>query len=100
MRQRSTTRSGGSYDAAEILAVWNKGHIIPGQDPTLFRKDACEAWMNWAAYGKTVDLGWEIDHIIPIAKAGSEKLENLQPLQWENNRRKSDHCPWSYSDAA
>ena len=34
--------------------------------------------------------GWEIDHIIPIAQGGGDELANLQPLQWENNRRKDE----------
>ena len=34
--------------------------------------------------------GWEIDHIIPLALGGNDDLSNLQPLQWENNRRKDE----------
>ena len=97
---KSSLTYGGQFQPAQVLAVWEKGNIIPGLDPHILREDVCGAWMSWAAYGKTVDLGWEIDHIIPVAKGGADKLENLQPLQWENNRRKSDHWPWSYSDAA
>jgi Restriction endonuclease len=34
--------------------------------------------------------GWEIDHIVPVAQGGGDELTNLQPLQWENNRRKDE----------
>lgn len=42
-------------------------------------------------YGATNSkLGWEIDHIKPVSAGGGDELENLQPLQWQNNRRKGD----------
>jgi len=52
-------------------------------------------------YGVTGQWGWEIDHIIPLAKGGSDALSNLQPLMWENNRQKSDNYPnWRCNIAA
>ncbi len=41
------------------------------------------------AYGNTNSkLGWEIDHLIPVEEGGTDDPDNLQPLQWENHRRK------------
>ena len=37
--------------------------------------------------------GWEVDHIKPVARGGTDSMENLQPLQWENNRKKGDNYP-------
>ena len=70
------------------LAVWNKGKIVPNNDASEWRKDACNAWIGWSHYGnRDSQYGWEIDHIDPD---GGDNLSNLRPLQWENNVAKSD----------
>lgn len=87
-RNPNTTTSGGRFDEATIDAVWQKGKPEPSYPS--FRKDVCNASMQRGKYGETVQYGWEIDHILPVSKGGKDNLENLQPLQWENNRRKGD----------
>jgi 5-methylcytosine-specific restriction endonuclease McrA len=79
------------YDHATLTAIWNKGQAVAGNDANVFRKDIYGSWMRWNQYGMTSQYGWEVDHIIPLAQRGSEALSNLQPLQWENNRRKGDN---------
>ena len=81
--------------------VWAKGAIIPGYSPALWRSDACGHTMKYAEHGNTNSVyGWEIDHIFPASKGGSDDLANLQPLYWENNRRKGDRYPWYCENAA
>lgn len=100
-RAPSTNRNGFGFDLATINAVWAKATIVHGYDAAIFRKDSCGAWIKREDYGKTTTNGWEIDHIQPVSLNGSDDLYNLQPLQWENNRHKSDSWPnWSCAVSA
>ena len=51
--------------------------------------------MLYGQYGQESQYGWEIDHIMPKSRGRSDNLSNLQPLHWQNNRRKGDTYPWS-----
>ena len=95
-RNRSTTGQGQSFSQDTINSVWNKGKIIPGFDPKSWRRDICGSNMKFTEYGNTsLQIGWEIDHIKPVSKGGTDELTNLQPLNWENNRRKGETDPWN-----
>ena len=84
-------------EAPEALKqlVWEKGEIIPHYPPTIWRWDKYGKVMKYNKHGNTESkFGWEIDHIYPGELGGSDDLYNLQPLQWENNRSKSDSLNW------
>ena len=90
-RSPNTTQSGRSFDDVTVEAVWNKAAKGPGY--VIFRSDAYGAVISRDEYGKTSQYGWEIDHIKPVAKGGTDDMANLQPLHWENNRQKGDDYP-------
>lgn len=87
-----------SYSEEKIHRVWNKGK--PSDKPSEWRKDICGVWIRRGDYGKETTYGWEIDHIVPVSRGGSDEIPNLQPLQWKNNRAKADgkqECPCTSS---
>lgn len=80
-----------SYTHRERSLVWSMATIVPGVDWNIRRKDACGAWIDWAAFGdRNSIVGWEIDHKIPLSKGGAHHINNVQSLHWQNNAIKGD----------
>lgn len=74
----------------KIDEIWDKGHIVRGRNPEVFRKDDEGNLIRKASYGTQGKYGWEIDHKNPVSRGGSDNLRNLRPLHWKENREKSD----------
>lgn len=61
----------------------------------MWRQDFAGAWIRRDAYGTHTQYGWEIDHLRPISKGGTNEIENLTVLHWRNNLRKKNN-KWEY----
>ena len=90
IRGHSTDTRGRPFSKAVIDLVWEKGHVIRGKDPAKYRKDDLGNIILRESYRNETDMGWDIDHIKPVIKGGSDKMKNLRPLQYSANEAKGD----------
>lgn len=85
-----------------IQKVWNNAKVVQNENPNVVRMDKCNAKILRKEYGnRNSEYGWEIDHIKPISKGGTDDISNLQALHWENNVAKATDdlvCKITYKD--
>jgi hypothetical protein len=94
-RQPGTTREGGEFPEETVKTVWMKSQRIPDFSHSEWATDVCGERIRFSYYGKAPSqYAWEIDHVVPVGQGGTDAIENLQPLQWENNRKKGNSHPW------
>lgn len=80
-----------SYFSQErINQVWDKGNVIRGKNPDLYRMDLFGNIMYKPSYGKYSPMGWNIDHSKPQSKGGTDHLNNLQPMNSRANSSKNN----------
>ena len=70
--------------------VWNLAKPIKGKNSDVYRQDPYGNQLNRQSYGSTGKYGWQIDHIIPQNRGGSNDITNLQALSSYINMQKGD----------
>ena len=70
--------------------AWAKASKARGKDPAKYRRDDLGNEIFYGSYGKDSEMGWQIDHIKPKSKGGSDNIRNLRALKTEANRLKGD----------
>ena len=84
VEEPATTAADEGYDRDLIERVWQTAQIIPGNDPAVWRKDECGAWIHRLAYrNRRTEFGWEIaDRGFTLRACG---IAALRPMQWQNH---------------
>jgi len=81
------------YTELIVQQVWEKGRATAVDDRTLWRRDACGAWIRLDHYGRAdSEFGWRIED---ISSGGPEALENLRPFNCANSYDRANgrtHC--------
>ena len=75
---------------AQQEKAWNNAKKIRGEDPAKYRQDPYGNAMYKPSQGKASGMGWDVEHIKPKSRGGSDVTRNLQALNSSVNRSKGD----------
>ncbi|MBT9141197.1 MAG: hypothetical protein DDT30_01786 [Dehalococcoidia bacterium] len=70
--------------------AWDNAKKIGGKDPEKYRQDPYGNSIYKASHGRSSEMGWQVDHIKPTSRGGSDATRNLQALNTKVNRAKSN----------
>lgn len=79
-----------TFNKDRLNQVWDKGQVIRGKNPDLYRRDIYGNVMFKTSYGKTSEMGWNVDHSKPQSLGGTDHLNNLQPMNSRANSAKGN----------
>jgi hypothetical protein len=67
----------------QIEQVWERGRVMPDADLSVWRQDACGAWMRRNHFGhENSEFGWKVEN---IAAGAPDSPENLRPFHCRNH---------------
>lgn len=85
----SNSRSSSSNyyrHVGNVDRVFETAKVHNNLNPNKYREDPSGKIINRDNYGTSKKGGWEIDHIKPQSKGGSDYINNLQALNTHDNR--------------
>lgn len=82
-----------NFSKERLDQIWDKGSVIRGKNPDLYRKDKFGNEMYKPSYGLNSEKGWNVDHSKPQALGGTDHLNNLQPMNSRANSAKRKNYP-------
>lgn len=72
------------YPREVVDRIWHAAQVIPGNDPSVWRKDEFGAWIHRQAYrDRHSEFGWEAADC--AFTQHSFGLAALRPMQWQNH---------------
>ena len=79
-----------NFSKERLDQIWDKGQTIRGKNTDLYRQDIYGNVMYKPSYGKTSEMGWNVDHSKPQSLGGTDHLNNLQPMNSRANSSKGN----------
>lgn len=71
--------------------VWQSGRVMPEAEPSVWRQDACGAWMRRDQFGREgSEFGWRIEN---VSGGGPDIPENFRPFHWRNRFDAANNRP-------
>ncbi|MFK5915549.1 MAG: HNH endonuclease signature motif containing protein [Woeseiaceae bacterium] len=70
--------------------AWDNAKKVRGKNSEEYRQDPYGNTIYKSSYGKSSEMGWDVDHIKPKSKGGSDSTKNLQALNASVNRSKGN----------
>jgi hypothetical protein len=81
------------FEQSEIESAWERGRTLPEADPSVWRQDACGAWIRRDQLGReSSEFGWKIEN---IANGGPGTPPVLRPFHCRNRfdaANRKAHC--------
>jgi len=78
-------------DESTRQSVWARGTVVPGYDPSVWRRDLHGRMMKYEEFRTQGKYAWDIEEIVPTLLGGSSGPGNFRPIHIERGALASKH---------